>query len=282
MNKWAKWLLVTLLVGVFSTMAHAFHLPKWEVGVGVAALRLPAYRGAKTIKEIVLPFPYVTYRGERLRVDEEGIRSKLLEGSRYRLDFSLAGNIPVQDDDVAARSGMPGLDPVGEIGPTLDWSVWETPRSWGTGQASLLLRLPMRAVFSVGEPLLAHRGWVFSPSLDLVYQQRGARQLQRWALSAGPLFATRKYHEYFYDVKAEFANASRPQYQAEAGYSGSRITLSLTVNRKDWFLGGFARYDTLSQAVFVDSPLVETENYFAMGFAVSRILSSAARGAAHP
>lgn len=275
--------LIAALLGFTVAMpVEAYHLPKWEVGVGVAALRLPAYRGAKGAKDLVLPFPYFTYRGERLRVDEEGIRSKLLERKRYRLDFSLAGNVPVQAGDVAARVGMPELDPVGEIGPTLDWSLWKTSGLFARGEAALRLRLPMRAVFSVGNPLLAHQGWVFSPSLDLTFQDGGGRQLRRWGLSLGPLYATRDYHRYFYEVSSEYASMSRPQYQARGGYSGARATVSLSVNRKDWFFGGFARYDDLSGAAFADSPLVETKSYFALGFAVSRIFAASGRRAVHP
>ena len=264
-------MLMLMLVFMFGVPAQAYHLPKWELGVGVAALNLPAYRGARGSENHLLPFPYVVYRGERLRADEEGIRTKLIDRSRFRLDLSLAGNLPVKDTDVEARRGMPELDPIGEIGPTLDWSLWRSILPDNNADVELWLRSPLRAAFSVGDPLLAHRGWVFSPSLDLVYRRGSARHLQRWALSMGPLYATQDFHRYFYEVSPAFVTPTRNEYHASGGYSGARITLSFTIYREDWFFGGFARYDDLSHAVFIDSPLVETDSFFALGLAVSRV-----------
>jgi hypothetical protein len=39
-----------------------------------------------------------------------------------------------------------------------------------------------------------------------------------------------------------------------------------------FWVGGFARYDTLRGAVFEDSPLVTSNRYMAAGFAISWIL----------
>ncbi|MCK4587802.1 MAG: MipA/OmpV family protein, partial [Gammaproteobacteria bacterium] len=82
-------------------------------------------------------------------------------------------------------------------------------------------------------------------------------------------------------VPAKYATATRPQYQPDGGYSGSRATLSLVMNSRHWFVGIFARYDKLNGAVFEDSPLVEVNDYFAAGFAVSRIFGSSAEKAPH-
>lgn len=269
-----RWSLVALLIICCGTVpAGAVDLPKWEAGVGLAALRLPAYRGAKEVQNYLLPFPYVAFRGERFRIDEEGIRSNLLERRRFRLDFSLAGNVPVKDSDVAVREGMPALDSLGEVGPTFDWSLWKRSYDLGLNDAEIWLRLPMRAVISVGDPLLAHQGWVFSPTLEFVYRRGRERDLQRWALSLGPLYGSRGYHQYFYEVSPDYVTADRDLYQASGGYSGKRITLSMTLTKRRWFFGGFVRYDDLSQAVFADSPLVETRRYFVVGLALSRVFA---------
>ena len=37
--------------------------PLWELGLGVAALRLPDYRGSDQSSTYLLPLPYVVYRG---------------------------------------------------------------------------------------------------------------------------------------------------------------------------------------------------------------------------
>jgi outer membrane protein len=53
------------------------------------------------------------------------------------------------------------------------------------------------------------------------------------------------------------------------------------MNSRYWFVGAFARYDQLNGAVFENSPLVEIDNYFAVGFAVSRIFGSSSEKAPH-
>ena len=273
--------LIALAAILVSLPAGAYHLPLWEVGVGIAAFRLPAYRGASGTVDYVVPFPYVAYRGERLRVDEEGFRGKLLERRRVRLDFSVAGNLPVQSDDEGPRAAMPGLDPIGEIGPSLEVSLWRDGERHVNGETELWLRLPVRAALSAGDPLLAHRGWVFSPSLDLVYRKGRARSLQRWNLSLGPLYATQSYHDYFYEVDPKYVTATRHEFHPDSGYSGARATLSLSVNMDKWFLFGFVRNDVLRGAVFEGSPLVESGHYFALGVAVSRVFGASEVMAPH-
>jgi outer membrane scaffolding protein for murein synthesis (MipA/OmpV family) len=124
---------------------------------------------------------------------------------------------------------------------------------------------------SVGDPLIAHQGWVFSPYLDWVLVHGVERARWRWSLAFGPIFASRDYHDFFYSVPQRFASPERLPYSAEAGYSGKRVTLTLATNSRHWFMGFFARYDDLNGAVFADSPLVETRSYLAVGVAVSRI-----------
>jgi outer membrane scaffolding protein for murein synthesis (MipA/OmpV family) len=103
----------------------------------------------------------------------------------------------------------------------------------------------------------------------------------RWSLSAGPIFASQRYHDYFYTVSREDANAGRPIYAARAGYSGSRLTLGLAVNSDKWFVGAFVRYDDLRGAVFADSPLVEQRHYLAVGVAVTRTFLQSSEQAPH-
>jgi hypothetical protein len=197
-----------------------------------------------------------------------------------RLDFSVAGSLPVSDSD-GVRQGMPDLDPIGEIGPSLEWMIAARGHRHSGWEQQWWLRLPMRAALSVGDPLVGHRGWVFSPYLDWVWMRGVEKARWRWALSAGPIFADREYHDYFYSVPGRYQNASRAAYQADAGYSGSRVTLTLSVNSKKWFVGALVRYDDLHGAVFADSPLVETRGYLAVGVAVSRIFMQSEARAPH-
>lgn len=265
---------------LISAPAAAFHLPKWELGLGAGVLHMPAYRGALGRENIWLPVPYVAYRGERFKADEEGLRSTLVERERFVLDFSLAGNLPVSASD-GAREGMVDLDPIGEIGPSLDIALGRHGERHLGWEQQWWLRLPLRAALSVGEPWVAHRGWVFSPYLNWVWIKTGEAARWGWNLSAGPIFASRAYHDYFYRVGADDVTATRPAYAATAGYSGQRVSLALSMNSRKWFVGGFVRYDDLHGATFEDSPLVETRGYLVLGVAVSRIFLQSERYAPH-
>lgn len=87
------------------------------------------------------------------------------------------------------------------------------------------------------------------------------------------MFASEAYHDYYYEVAPEFATLRRPVYDADGGYSGSRITVSLSKRFDRFWIGVLARYDNLSGATFADSPLVQTEHSFMAGIGVAWILA---------
>ncbi|MCI0507284.1 MAG: MipA/OmpV family protein [Gammaproteobacteria bacterium] len=259
-------------------ICDAYHLPLWEMGAGAGVLNAPHYRGSKTQANIVLPIPYAIYRGDILRVDrEEGVRGKLFESKYINLDLSFAGNIPVPDIEDSARAGMPGLDLLLEAGPELEIKLWQS----GTRNQNLWFNIPYRFVFSAGDPFLQYQGWTLSPYINYKINVRQSSAFMRYSVSAGPIFAGSKYHNYFYEVAPEFVTPERQAYLAGSGYSGSRITASITRNAKKYFVGVFARYDNLEDAVFVDSPLVETRDYFIFGVAFAWIFVTSETSAAH-
>jgi outer membrane scaffolding protein for murein synthesis (MipA/OmpV family) len=93
----------------------------------------------------------------------------------------------------------------------------------------------------------------------------------RWNLGmqAGPLYGSRKYHDYFYAVDPEFATAERPAYEASGGYSGALALVSLSRRFPRFWIGAFARYDTLKGAAFESSPLVRRDYAVMAGFAIA-------------
>ena len=96
-------------------------------------------------------------------------------------------------------------------------------------------------------------------------------------LQAGPLFATRRYHEYFYSVAPEFATPERPAYRAGGGYSGALALVSLSRRFPRFWVGAFARYDTLKGAAFEPSPLVRRDYAVMAGFAIAWVFSESER-----
>ena len=67
------WLLASLAALLWAAAAPALAelRPEWEFGLGATGLTLPDYRGSDESRDYLLPFPYLIYRGEHLRVDRQ-------------------------------------------------------------------------------------------------------------------------------------------------------------------------------------------------------------------
>ena len=249
--------------GLVAAPARAAEAPLWELGVGVAPLSFPAYRGSEQQRTLVFPIPYVVYRGDRLKIDRSGARGLLLDTERYELDVSLDGAIPVDSTEEGPRAGMEELDPVVEVGPSLKVRLSESD----TGV--LDFRVPVRAAIAVGDGL-HHEGWKVQPKLNY----DAPRLVGGWdvGFSLGPKFASRAYHAYYYDVGPGDVTPARPAYSAEGGYSGFGLMISARQRFDRVWIGSFVGYDYLDGAVFDDSPLVETDHAVRAGIAISWIL----------
>jgi outer membrane protein len=248
-----------------ATGARAEQLPLWEAGAGVTVLSFPDYRGSNERRSWVLPFPYLVYRGEFLKADERRIRGLFYKTDRVELDVSVNGTVPVKSSENEARRGMPDLDPTLEIGPSLNFGLSQSPDR----RTKLELRLPVRAAIASDFSHADFAGWVFEPSLNLDVHDAFGNPGLKFGLLAGPMFSDRRHNEYFYAVDPAFATASRPAYSPGGGYAGAQVLVALSKRYRKFWIGGFARWDTLHNAVFDDSPLVKTNQYFAAGIAAA-------------
>lgn len=257
-----------LLLSLAALSARAEPLPLWEAGAGIAALNLPDYRGANQRHSWVLPVPYLVYRGEFLQIDERRLRGLFLKTDQAELDVSVNGSVPVKSDDNEARRGMPDLDPTLEIGPSLNVFLFRSDDS----KKKLELRLPVRAVIASDFSRVEHAGWVFQPGLNFDVRDPLGHHAWKFGLFGGPIFSDRGYNCYFYAVEPAFATAARPAYAPGGGYAGTQFIAALSKRHRDFWVGGFVKWDTLDNAVFTDSPLVKTKEYLAAGFAIAWII----------
>jgi len=255
-----------LSICLLAGQAHAGELPRWEVGLGAVGLSIPDYRGSDRQRGYLLPLPYIQYRGDVFRIDREGAHGDLFRSDRLKLDISLNAGPPAKSGRNGARSGMPDIDPTVEAGPSLYVFLARNEtrdRSWS-------LRLPWRAAAATDLSHVQRIGWVFAPGLHF-----DATGVAGWdiGVSAGPMYASEDYHDYYYEVQPAYATAARPAYDARAGYSGSRLTLTASRRYPRFWVGAFARYDSLSGAVFADSPLVKKQESFMAGVGIAWILA---------
>jgi len=257
----------TLAILLLPQSALCEEKPLWEAGVGLALLHMPDYRGSDESRFQVLPYPYLIYRGDILSVDRERISGRIFKTDHVLLDFSLFGNVPVDSSKNNARSGMPDLDPTFEIGPSLNITLLEDRQN----PYKLSLTLPLRAVFSTDFSSLRRGGWVFNPRLVFEKNDLIPKSGLNMGISAGPMFAGKAYHQYFYSVEPAYATVARPAYAAGGGYSGSTLSIGLNKKFDPVIFHVFVSVDFLQGAVIEDSPLVKNKTSVMSGFTVSWI-----------
>jgi len=241
--------------------------PKWELAIGATALSIPDYRGSDQRSNYLLPLPAFAYRGDILKADRDGVRAEFLRTDRIKFDISLNAGPPAKSDQNDARAGMPDIDPTIEAGPMVKVLLAASDDR----NHALSVRVPVRAVISV--PGFDYRGWVFVPYLNYdIFNLFGQERLE-FGAAAGIVYGSEQFHDYYYQVDPQYATPTRPAYDAKAGYSGTQFTVTLSKRFESFWVGGFARYENLSGAVFADSPLVRQDHSFMAGVAVTWIFA---------
>ena len=259
-----------LAAGGFARCALAKEEPLYEFGLGIGAIAFDDYRGSDTAHGYPLPLPYVLYNGKFLKANRDGIRGTLFNQDRLELNLSFDATTPVRSD--RERSGMPDLKSTVELGPSLDLHLMRS----ADARVKLDLRMPVRAAVTVeASPKII--GWTFTPRLALDIKSPLGFDGWNLGLLSGPLFADRRYHAYFYTVAPQYETASRPAYQASGGYAGTQFISALSKRFPKFWVGAYARYDTLAGAAFADSPLVQRKSYLSGGIGISWIISKSSQ-----
>ncbi|MCP5419633.1 MAG: MipA/OmpV family protein [Gammaproteobacteria bacterium] len=270
--------LTSLLLAAILTAAQAQDTTHkepayWELGVGFSGISFPDYLGSNERSNWLLPFPYFVYRSERLEVDREGVTGELFESPRWELDISLSGSLAVRSNDNELRKGMSDLDPILELGPELRYEIHRLSANNGR----FLLELPIRTAIASDFTHIRDVGWLSNPNIRYERDRFGGDGTWNVDASFGAVFGNERYHDYFYGVSPGDATALRPAYEAKGGFGGWRLALGFSRRVGDFWYGGFIRYYDLSDAVYIDSPLVETESAWAGGFAMAWIFADSGK-----
>ena len=252
--------IVGVLLAGLSCMAQGQELPLWELGAFGGAATTPAYPGAAEHSTRGLVLPFVLYRGDVLRIDQQGIGARLLRSERTELDVGLAASLPARSSDVPVRAGMPDLGTLVELGPRLKVTLARP-----TADSRIRLDLPLRAVIEARSGVRG-QGVTFEPKI--VYESNAPGE--RWTFDAnvGMVFGDRKVNHYFYEVQPQYATPARPAFQADPGLMLVRAGAS--ASRKlgmDVRVFGFVRLESYAGAVNRDSPLMQKRNGASAGVA---------------
>lgn len=218
-------LLVSLLAGATPALAHDTATGAlWELNLAAFGRHGPSYPASTDTQTDVVPLPFPVYRGRFLRLGEDTdspLRGRVIRTDRVRLDIDFDLNFGADSDEIDARTGMPDLDLLVQLGPELEMQFVD--RGWLAADAFLSLQLRAALSFDGLQP--DYRGLVFSPELKLVRELGRPRQQLRLRIT--PSFATDEYMDYYYTVAPAFATPTRPAYAAASGYVGTDVSLSL-------------------------------------------------------
>jgi len=262
-----KWFYLLMISCAFISTETVAEKSQWELGIGLAALNIPLYPGSSQSKNYLVPVPYVIYRSEKIEVDN-GVQATFLKTPKLRLDLSADFGVPVNSEESRARRGMPDIDLVVQIGPSLEVTL-----AGGRFKPShTRLELPVRAAVATNFSSAKNVGWIFEPRLT--YETRRPEKTGfAYLLSSGLRFATEKYNDYYYAVDPAFATPTRPAFDSGGGYSGLFIDAIANWRTDNLIYFAFVRYQNLSGTEFENSPLVEQKNYFFTGVGLTWVFA---------
>lgn len=254
-----KYISVLLLISFNLAYAET----QWTIGAGIGHISANSYPGSDESESITSPIPYLKVKTEWFDLDREGLHTNWFKETKFRVDFTFDLGLPVESDKNTLRSGMNDLDPVGQLGPMLIYLLEESE------QVKWQLQLPLAYAYAF-DGLDAHSiGWSVNPRIYFNYVIKNSGYPIDVSASFGPVYGSGEFHQYYYDVSAADAIAGRDEYHAEEGGAGYRVNFSVTQRVDSYWLGLYVRYQNISDAIFVDSPLVKEEDYWFIGLGVS-------------
>lgn len=213
------------MVGLLlAPVAHAENgdRPLFEAGVFAVGGWFPDYPASNENHVHALPLPYIIYRGQYFQMNETSARGIFYAAPAVSFDVSASGAFRSSHND-KARTGMPGLDYMGQVGPRMNLLLARDAM-----YAKIDLEIPVRAVFSTDLSSIDFRGFLLAPEIAYThanFMNSGGRL----KIGIGPQFATARLMQYFYGVQPQFVIPGRPQFNASGGYLGSRLSVSYRV-----------------------------------------------------
>ena len=236
--------------------------PLWEIGAFAGVANTPAYPGSADRTSRALVIPTLIYRGDIIRAEHGGIGARLVHTDDMAFDIGFSGSLPANTQDTSARKDMPDLGTLIEFGPRLKMTL-----AHPAPDSRVRLEVPVRAVLEFNNGI-NNQGVAFEP--ELVYEKHDVGA--GWSLSASGslVFGDSKLNNFFYGVTPQYATATRPTYDAQAGLIATRLALSTAKDlTPDLRVFGFVRYESYAGAANLSSPLHQSANGAAIGIGLT-------------
>ena len=252
-------LLLLLSKYSFSQISRNFNQknkPIYEFGAGVIGLTLPNYPGAGDSTLRIIPFPWIIYRGDILKADEEGNRLQFFKNDTVELGLSGGFNFPIESKENKARKGMPDTRSLVGVGPGLIFRL--KPKS---KTSRLTFGLGVRGNFATsGDLFLREQGAIIEPNIRY-WVKPNLESSVTFFSSISASFSDQKYSEFFYEVPKKYENETRKEYKAKSGLVdiATSIGFSLDITKKVSMFSG-AYYSNLTLAANKHSPLIVNQH----------------------
>lgn len=204
--------------------------PQWEFGLAAAGLSVPAYPASAVSSERGFLVPWFIYRGDKVRLQDGGLKLIALQNQRVTIDVSISGSLNADSEDTPLRQGMPDLDYLLELGPKIDVRLWESESAASTnavkGYGRINWSTALRLAVSTDFKSIRSRGPVLGT--ELRYKRDGLFGRQSFvSASASAYLVGEKLMDYFYQVDPAFVTEQRAAFDAKAGYIGSGLSLGI-------------------------------------------------------
>ncbi|WP_448564063.1 MipA/OmpV family protein [Thalassotalea ganghwensis] len=262
-------LLIAVMVFIsFVSSAENKNQRVFEAGLGVFALSIPYYNGAKENHNYLVPLPYFYYRDKRIQVDRDGFLSHLWTSNNVYLDFSVSAQVPVDSEEVTIRRGMDDIDWTFQLGPAIKYFYTGNPRSENKLFSEIFIRKAIHTDFGYFDDA----GWQYGMSTihSSTLFENGDESI-KWQNRLTFSFSSQKYNQLYYGVDKTDAEEFRQTYQAQSGYGNSSFSSGLVYRKGQWWVGGFMLYRSLHGAKNLSSPLIEKKDNVSAGIGVAFI-----------
>ena len=231
--------------------------PLWELGLGVAGVRFPDYRGSD--QSPLLRAAAALHRLPR-RAAARRPRRRAGDPVRRRsgstVDISVVGlGADAQPATTTRARACPTCAGTFEIGPNLNVELWQSADQ----RLKVEFRLPLRAGDHARDAIRTALGLTLSPNINLdaarLHRRLEPRRADRAAVrrpAPAPVLLRR-------GRRSSRRRSGRPTRPPAATPAGGAIA-ALSRRFGNLWIGGFVRYDDLRGAVFAPSPLVRRDH----------------------
>lgn len=256
------WYFLLLVFASFTSLGAS----KLDIGGGIVSAQIPHYLGSDQNEQYVMPVPYIRYQSDQLDVDRNSFTGYLWHKEKWHLELSAGISLAVDSKDNKTRHGMDDLDWVFELGPSLNYYLLGEPKALKLLYVGVFTRKATATDFGS----VKDAGWRLGPSLYFETPLWHTSTIElTTSLRANVNFSDARYLNYYYGVSGKDSLATRTEFSNDSGFSSADLSIGLSLDSKQYWLGGFVKYHYLAGSKQLSSPLVKQDNNvsFGVGFA---------------